>query len=265
MPGRYGTHRRRMPILIYNLSGAGSTVDASFVPPADLDYFWDGIVHEDGYDVLVTRADGITLQTHEFASYDGSNRSGTIEIDNIAIGTSDGVGVAWLYWDEDAASNRWTVFSPSSAKSCSLALYAPGEGDLVLSVPDPNDEFSAIADVIQKSNAQKLPVWIDLSAWFQPRQRAYNGSRGGDGPKYFTFKVQSDSQGTPDDETTMYDENDLRLIETEGGRLLVQVVVQAGTADSEYLGILTCGTASGFIREYRFQLNIINVTETVIP
>lgn len=265
-PSRYTAMRSRAAILINNLAGGGSTVDVSFSLPVDLDYLWNNVISSTGLDILVTTSNGRTLQTFDLTSYNNANRTGTVTIDNISIGTTDGIGVAWLVWNEDAAiagnpTDRSTTFAPASAKTAVVSVFGPAENDIILDAPPVSELLEKLPAIVQKSSTSKIPIWIDITKWFLPRQKPYNYSKGGDGPKYITFKVQTDTQTAPVDETTMYSEGDIRLIETENGELLLMVGVQAGTANDECMGILTVGTAEGFIYEYKFQINIVDLAE----
>ena len=119
----------RQAIVVDNLGGA-STIDVTATIPADFDPFWQNVL-ANGFDIRVTLADGKTLATFDVDSFNQTNRTGTIEIDNASAADSDAMLVFWLYWGNAAAANAATTFTPSSAKTGHIVPNCMPAGFLV--------------------------------------------------------------------------------------------------------------------------------------
>lgn len=92
---------RKRRIINFNNSGAGAsgTVDVEFVVPAEWDEFWDNI-DINGFDIRITQADGVTLVPYDFASFNSTTRTGTIQVDGAyATGFANEVVVLFMYYD----------------------------------------------------------------------------------------------------------------------------------------------------------------------
>jgi len=89
------TYTKRAAISV-DTTGGGGSVDVTIAVPSDWDDFWTSIL-ANGYDIVVTQADGDTLCTFDRDGYDYANRVLTLEVDNVTL-TAGKVTVLWVYY-----------------------------------------------------------------------------------------------------------------------------------------------------------------------
>lgn len=106
----------RVPITcdMSSLSGS-STNDVDTIVPGTWDHFWSTI-DASGYEIRVTTGDGTTAAAgYKWTGFHKTNKTGTINADNVAYAHAPSVVKLYLYYGNTGASDGSAVFTPSSA------------------------------------------------------------------------------------------------------------------------------------------------------
>lgn len=216
-------YRRAITI---DATGPASTVDVEAAIPATDDEFWSN-VNASGDDIVVTAADGITPLTYDLASFNTNTRTGTIEIDGMAV-TAGFMVNAFVYWGNSGATNSLTTFSPSSAVTGAIEFVS---GAPVFTVRATRERPGATTPrrPLSKGSAEQIYVDFDFSDLLEllPPGSAYEGHLAHEEIAHLSsFQVLLSGV----DQTAMYTTTAHRFLPY--GR--VRCLVKAGSSGSDY-------------------------------
>jgi hypothetical protein len=162
------TWKRRASISIDNTAGGAGTIDAEGTIPATLDQFWDEI-DSSGNELRVVDADGVTKLAYSIASFNKTNRTGTISIDGYSA-PGGGMLHCHLYWNASGAGSGAVATVIASPKTLYIEACGPASADLARALPArPGD--TRPRNVMAKGSDETRDMWIDLGA-LVPRRAA---------------------------------------------------------------------------------------------
>lgn len=252
----------RYPVVVNNTS-AGGTQDVSFNLPADFDLLWDN-VETDGKDIRFTYPDGFNLATasgYELSGFSVANRTGTVEIQDVAFSATAAQTVLWMYWGNSGASAISSAQTLTSAINGAFFFGRP-IGPFGRGAPErPGD--TAPTTEISKIAAEEIYVWWNLTRALQKRSKAYNGTIGYEAIS--TIETFVDLAGA--DQSAMHDASRVKLVENDEG-MWVGARYDAGSSGTTYTAGIRCETAITFpttslrIIERRFLLKVQDPDET---
>lgn len=247
------TYTKRAPISV-DCTAAGGTVDVTVTVPDDWDDFWTTIL-SNGYDIVVTLADGTTLATFERASYTYASRALTLEMDNVTL-TAGKVCVLWVYYGYAAeTTDRSTIVTPSGAKTGYIELSAPNR----LTFEYTPDQWGAARPrslVVKKSTET---IDIAVRGWpLRGRQAETTSALSLFAEEVKEVNVAVYSGVT--DVTSAYDETKTRVIYNQGDPV-VFVRMAAGTDATDYTIRVTITTTLGQVYEWRGWLAVRDTDE----
>ena len=244
------TWRRRASISVDNTAGAGGAIDASGAIPAAFDEFWDEI-DATGNELRVVDADGVTKLAYSVASFNKTNRTGTLEIDGYSAPAA-GMLQVFLYWNASWAATGAVVTTIAAAKSLVIETCGPATLDLVTAAPlRPGDTRPRRA--LGKASDETRDVWIDMAAWLPRRRMPFVGRYECDEMDYATYVLTTGDTA----QASMVDATKTRYY---GGRF-VRVRVAAGTDGTDYTITPTIRTIEGLILTPRTWLKVRNQDE----
>lgn len=238
------THREA--IAVDNTSGA-STIDISCALPSDWG-FWD-TVKADGSDIRLTAGDGLTLLSHQLSGWNATNKTGTIEIDDYTVGSSDAIIWVWLYYGNAAATSVADTFTVSSAKTgnvepvCNVRPVFRA-GSLAPGRTQP-------ADQIAKSTDETIHVYLDFAGMLNRRCERVNGSVLGEEIDYVTAEVKLNGVA----QASMIDLTKTRFIQPS----TVQLHITGGADGSDYTITTQATTSKGRTLNPRILLRVKDV------
>ena len=96
--------RFRHPVTV---RGDGTAnIDVSITIPQDWDHFWDN-VRADGFDVVLTAADGVTVLDFQRATWTPASRDGVLQVGGLSVAAdADTDSCIWLYYGDPSAADR---------------------------------------------------------------------------------------------------------------------------------------------------------------
>ncbi len=238
-------------------SANAGTIDATIAIPSTWSRFWDNI-KQDGSDLRVTAADGVTLLSYDLDGFNHGNRTGTIRIDGLTHAPNtaqNSTRMVRLYWGYDSASSAASAnLSISSAKVGAICLGSPTTGGYpIIQCAPPRLDVDETATIITKQSTEQIRVYWDLSDMLSQRDYAHEGSYFFEEIDYVLFSVK-DTQGNLANSLT-----DLDKIETKDP-YYVSTWLQGGTDDTNYLLTLTVFTTEGRILDFRSTLKVNDKT-----
>lgn len=222
----------RAAVTVANTSGT-ATVDVSFTIPADFDHFWSNVLSS-GNDIRMVDGDGKTGLTYNVTSFNKTNRTGTIEVDALALKNAAGMYQIWLYYGNAAASSGTAAVSIASAVTAYIDQGTPARA-IVLTQETPGATRPRLS--IAKSTADELYQWIDVSNYLEFRRRPYNGHRELDEVYGATIDVQTGGAS----QASMFETAAQRFVYYRG-RSFVLAKFKAGTDATDYVVRVTVRT-----------------------
>ena len=237
--------RRRASISIDNTAGAAGPIDATVSIPVTLDEFWDTI-DSSGIELRVTDADGVTVLPYSLASFNKTNRTGTIEIDGYTAPAA-GMLQVFLYWDATGAPTGAVATVIAAAKTGYIETCGPATIDRIKAGPlRPGD--TRPRQMIGKATDETRDVWIDLASWIPRRSMPFQGRYECDELDYATYvctAAGASQAGMVDATKTRY----------YAGRFL-RVRVLSGADGTDYTLTPTVRTVEGLVLTPRSWLKV---------
>ncbi len=205
-------------------SASAAAADAAFTLPPSLSEFWD-VVDSSGNELRVTDADGFTLLTYQLSGFSKTNRTGTVQLDNISAGVAS-VQQVWLYYGMSGASSGAGSFVYSASKT---AVLYPGAA-----LVDPSPIFwrpqrpddTRPRETRTKSADEVIWLQVDFSAALQRLDSPGDGQAQYEELDEVTYAVTL--AGVT--QAGMASASSVRFI----GSGIVQVLVQGGASGSSY-------------------------------
>lgn len=222
--------------------GSVTSNDVNVAIPKWFSYFWDG-VNDDGDDIRVTSADGISELTYQLTdaaftgSWDKANRDAGIQVDNALFDGNEDCGVIWIYWGNAAASAGAGSFTPSSAITGRIAGAEPSS-PVEPSKYSPGDATPAVT--VGKTTAETKWVWTSLASLVHRAARHSQGRLGHEGIVGVSYAVYQGASS----QAAMEDAAGLRLMESAAGDVYARIPVKAGSDDTDYTIRLTVYTST---------------------
>lgn len=217
----------RFPIVVDNSSAHAGTIDVTASIPVTFDHFWTNVL-SNGNDIRVTGPNGVTLVTYDIDTFNTSNRTGTIEIDNATVTAADDCTVFWVYYGNSGASLGNTTFSPSTPKTGTIALESPLGARLVQVFPEPAGRLRPTTE-LSKSSAEYIDVYFDITQMLRTRYRASQSTARYEEIASFTFTVTTGGAT----QAAMVDASKNAVIEINH-RIYVRCRVQGGSDGTDY-------------------------------
>ena len=227
----------RIPVKVRNTSGGTSAdIEVDVSAYQDWDEFWD-LVDEDGDDIRVTMADGYTLVDYDLASFSASARTGTIEVDSFAFGsTTNRTYVFYIYWGNAAASAAKSTFTPSSALSGLIYHGRPSPAYKVTAGPtDPDAENPS--QTVVKATGEDVRIWFSLEPVLEKRLQPSADRDWYEGVLF----IDPDVELSGSSQASLFDEDGIRVVEDDDG-LWVGIYVTAGADGTTYTVTPSIGT-----------------------
>lgn len=255
-PSWYSTgHLNRAPIMIDDTAGASSPIDVGVTVPAAWAEFWDNVQDTtNGYDVVVTGADGRTKLNFDHSGFSYANKTLTLQIDGYATTATGKADCVWVYWNKTSPSDEGTAVTITSAKTGYIEIGEPPPGRVVRAQPLVPGQ-TASSQRIAKDPNETIHVWFDLTDSLIRRgpDDQYNNHRGYEGIDYAT------PAGTPGGTITVT-ASKTRFV-TVADRIYVLVEVSSGTSGNDealYLTVVTePGHPNSSARTLRFSCRVV--------
>lgn len=244
----------RLPLTFENTSGGSGNATFSLLGIADLDEFWTN-VQSDGYDIIITTAEGRTIiapTAWDISGFNKTNRAGTIRIQ--ALTMPAGMSLYWLYWGKNgtAATSQW-VGSPSVASPKTVHLH---RGDplaveasrrILGGIGSAQPRATTPRHALRKEADAALRIYWLLDNLKRTKLANAAGATEWDQPSVGTHEVVDVNDG---DVGTMYTVTDGRFAVDGDGRVYYSMIVKAGTTGTSYTARATVTTADGEIQIY---------------
>ncbi|MEO1715759.1 MAG: hypothetical protein AAFR76_01495 [Planctomycetota bacterium] len=252
-------YTQRLEFGIYNSAGAVSgTGEATLNIPKTLQSFW-GHVKPDGYDVVFTTADGITVIPHERVSdWNHADRVGNFKLNGLTL--------------EGEATQRFFLYTgypglgdtPGDDPSTGLSQGgSPLSGDIFGAIPRgeiiqvrvglEEQEAEQSRNAFQKESSEVLRIWWDFTQFLHVHPEKYNGRN--------TFEeiaavvgVDVSLVGAGSDGSMFAAE------ETRFGNGLVSTIIRAGTSTNNYTAVCRIKTTFNQEIEGRTRFRVQDVT-----
>ena len=244
----------RLPLTFENTSGGSGNAVFSLAGIADLDEFWDN-VQSDGYDIIVTTAEGSTIiapTAWDILSFNKTTRTGTIRIQGLTMPA--GMSLYWLYWGKNgtAATSQWvSTPAPSSPKTVHLhrgdPLSVEPSRRILGGIGSAQPRATTPRHALRKEADAALRVYWLLDNLKRTKLANAAGSTEWDQPSVGTHEVVDVNDS---DVATMYTVTEGRFAVDGDGRVYYSMIVKAGTTGTSYTARATVTTADGEIQIY---------------
>lgn len=252
------THRAA--VSVDNTASSATQEDVTIALPSEWPEFW-GNVDNAGDDVRVTDANGVTLETYQLVSFNSTTRTGSIEVDDVALVDIDGSVAAvasvqlWIYWGNANATAAGGSFTAAgTAKTGTIQVGTPGSGSqrVVMARPETPGSTNPRTEV-HKMSGEEIHVWWNLSGVLASRHIPSQGSRAFEEIHNVTYSVEA--AGNP--VASMIDVTQTRLV----GPGWVRTTIKAGASGTNYVAILLVELTEGRKLDFRTTIRVQDVTE----
>ena len=252
------THRAA--VSVDNTASSATQEDVTIVLPSEWPEFW-GNVDNAGDDVRVTDADGVTLETYQLVSFNSTTRTGSIEVDDVALVNIDGSVAAvagvqlWIYWGNDAASTAAGSFTAAgTAKTGTIQVGTPGSGSqrVVMARPETPGSTNPRTEV-HKAASETIHLWWNLSGVLASRHIPSQDSRAFEEIHNVSYDVETAGNPVP----SMVDATSIRIV----GPGWVRTTIKAGASGTNYVALLAVELTEGRKLDFRTTIRVKDVTE----
>lgn len=238
-----------MPITVNGSASSAANYDFEVEIPQDWDDFWDN-TRADGFDIVVTNAEGEIVTFQFKAGFNLPNRSLSLQVDNYAV-TANDMMIAFVYYDNPAqGSSLAGTFTASTPLSAFIYLGAPF-GFVVKDVG-----FRPIGtvpvNIFQKEPDEHIDVWFPVGSALARRRIEYNQRLDFKGAKAFAMEVLNSSKA---DQPAMYALEELRMING-----WARVRIKAGTDNQDFVIRLLMNTTDAEIITFTALLQVRELT-----
>ena len=238
-----------MPITVNGSTSSAANYDFEVEIPQDWDDFWDNI-RSDGFDIVVTNAEGEIVTFQFKAGFNLPNRSLSLQVDNYAV-TANDMMIAFVYYDNPSqGSSLAGTFTASTPLNAFIYLGAPF-GYVVKDVG-----FRPIGtvpvNIFQKEPDEHVDVWFPVGSALARRRIEYNQRLDFKGAKAFAMEVLNSSKA---DQPAMYALEELRMING-----WTRVRIKAGTDNQDYVIRLLMNTTDAEIITFTALLQVRELT-----
>lgn len=226
---------RRAPVTV-DLHGGSGTVDLDTAIPPDWPNFWDHVQVAAGADIRMADGAGNPL-TYKIVGWNHSTRTANVAVNNwLAPNVTRNVQ-AWLYWDNAAAADASTVFTPGGLAAAGIIeIGSPGtgsEGIVICRREAPGADNSRT--IISKHPDDITHIWWNVMPALMKRRVANQESLLLEEVESATYEVLNTS-----------DVAQAGMIETDKMRSLhpgwIRTTIKDGADDTNYVAKLTVGT-----------------------
>ena len=252
------THRAA--VSVDNTASSATQEDVTITLPSEWPEFW-GNVKSAGEDVRVTDSDGVTLETYQLVSFNSTTRTGSIEVDDVALVDIDGSSAAvagvqlWIYWGNSAASAAAGSFTAAgTAKTGTIQVGTPGSGSqrVVMARPETPGSTNPRTEV-HKAASETIHLWWNLSGGLASRHIPSQGSRAFEEIHNVSYDVETGGNPVP----SMVDATSIRMV----GPGWVRTTIKAGASGTNYVAILAVELTEGRKLDFRTTIRVKDVTE----
>ena len=227
--------QQRIAISIVNTGGT-ATPDIAVVIPDTLDRFWD-VIDSSALELRVTNADGYTLVAYKLSGLTYATRTLVIQVDELpAPGNADELLLCWLYWDTTSTQGDGaTGTTITSAETGVIDEALPSGRQITARRQRPGR--ARPQDLVLKSVADDLDVWLDVSQILETRSSPFDGRNVHEEPQ--TVEITAEDDAAADKTSTLIDMTDCTWVETRGNgnggrRMWLRCRLNAGVDDTNY-------------------------------
>lgn len=242
------SHMQRHPVAVDGVTGTSSgTVEATINVPAFWDDFWDNVQDTtNGYDIVVTNSDGVTVLTYDLSGFSAANRTCTIRISGLALNATTKMTMIWLYWNRESAPDQ--TGSPTTASPITAYVYLglPAGSSVVVARHDPPG-VTVPTQKVTHDPAAVSHLWWDITGTLSRQGEPYNGGHGLEGPLWATATVDPATATSADASTRFTYHN---------GRLWVRQRYSGGGSGNDSTATLTIATTDGRTLVFKAGIDI---------
>lgn len=232
--------RKRLPITVINTSG-GATIDFNCTLEKDLDQFWE-LIDNDGEELRITLADGITLATYAVddgsgGAFDATNKLGRIRVDGVATGsTANEALLFWLYYDTETTEGDGAgSVTITSAETGYIERGAPAWA--IVTVRRPRTDTDRPPAIFHKDSTETYHVWLDLTEALERRSLPFANRYVYEEVRRVTYRVVNNASS---EQAAMVDRAGVRFVEAideqnaRRKRFYVRLPLTGGADDTNY-------------------------------
>lgn len=242
----------RVPVRV-DATGDTGTVEVDFTVSTTFTHFFD---HVDIQNLRVADADGVTSLDWDTGNFSPTVKTAEIEVQNWTLNKDNAVNFFWIYYGGEAANREDGTFSPSTPiTDAECVLQCPTGIVFDAARQGPGDTAPKLE--VQKSAADVLDVWFDVTGLLQKRCRAFNGSLDYETVSWLDARVLSGGS----DQSGLRDADKSYMVEL-GGRTYVSTRVKAGSSGTDYTISLLMGTSLDRIYDLRALLKVQDLLNT---
>lgn len=232
-------HNQRYPVAVDGVTGASSgTVEVTINVPSFWDDFWDNVQDTtNGYDIVVTDSDGVSVLTFDLAgTFNHANKTCTIRISGLVLDAASKMTCIWLYWNKASASSQQGTPTTASPITAYVYLGKP-TGETLVVARHETPGVTTPSQRIFKDPAEVFHVWWDVTDILARQVQPYNRGTGLESIAWATHSELAPGAFTPSDANTRYAMAD--------GKLYVRVQGSAGGTGTNANSLLTIKTTEG--------------------
>mgnify|MGYP006928192920 CR=1 FL=1 len=247
----------RIPVLL-DTSASSGTVDATIAIPTTMQLLWDN-VDSNGYEIRVTKADGVTQVPHQLAAgWDTATQTGTIELDNFAVPVTNEMSLVWVYCGNTGASDGSTSFTASTPITGYMTPERPSN-NLVAGTERLGATTAQVAFAKNSNDVAfvYMPLALELAGRCGPD---YAGGDGFEGIQNWLYSVEA--SGSP--VASAIDVTLCRVTDcgSNGRELWVRLAIQAGSDTTNYITYVDVQSTEGRRKRHAFEFQVRDVVET---
>lgn len=201
--------------------GSTTSPDVAVTIPQTFDRFWE-VIDEDGFELRVTSADGVTVIPYELdngsgAAFDKTARLGRLQMDEVITpGADDEIIVLWLYFDsgDDPQGEGASAVTITAAEDGFIDLGTPSGADRLVVAAPPRTGTTRPRHAFQVESTELAHFWLDLTDALEGNRTPHAGSEVYEEPYQFTFTAVDDAEA---DASALLDLTQSRFVEVHGG------------------------------------------------
>lgn len=258
-----GIYVYRQPVAVNNVGGSAGSIDISILVPPGWGHFWSSI-QSNGYDIVLTDADGTTELTYQRTGFSAANKTLTLEVDAYSA-PGEGTCLLWLYYGNSSQSSdpADTGLAIASAKTGSIDQSYPVRHIVSMSPENvgrttPRHEFS------KDPLAQEHLYFGPFDAKVLQQRMRFTDNDGSRRQLEELDYVQFGVEAATVEQASMMDEAETRFCLDEQGRLFAKCLVKAGSTGTNYMAKLrayTVGQSSSRTLIGRSRCSVITLSE----
>ena len=239
-----------MPITVNGSASSAANYDFEVAIPEDWDDFWDNI-RSDGFDIVVTNAEGEIVTFQFKAGFNLPNRSLSLQVQNYPV-TANDMMIAFVYYDYSAQSSSLGGSFVLGGSALTGFIYLGAPFGYVVKDVGFRPIGTVPVNIFQKEPDEHVDVWFPVGSALARRRIEYNQRLDFKGAKAFAMEVLNSSKA---DQPAMYALEELRMING-----WARVRIKAGTDNQDYVIRLLMNTTDAEIITFTALLQVRELT-----